>query len=324
MSPLPTQAEIESAAALVGAVVQPTPQFSWPQLNARTGCELWVKHENHTPLGAFKVRGGLVYFDALRRREPNQRGVVCATRGNHGQSVTFAARRHGFTSTVVVPHGNSVEKNAAMRALGATVIEHGDDFQAALEHARGLAAAEGWHAMPSFAPELVRGVAVSALDFLKNAPPLDAVYVPIGMGSGICAMMAARDALGLATRIIGVCSAHAPGIALSFAAGTVVVHPSSTFLADGLACSTPDPTALHHIRRGAERIVQVTDAEVAAAMRACFVDTHNAIEGAGAASLAAVLQERARHAGRRIGAVLTGGNVDAAIFARVLAGESVA
>lgn len=320
MSPLPNLAEIESAAAFLAPLVPSTPQFSWPLLNARAGCELWVKHENHTPVGAFKVRGGLVYFDALRRREPGLRGVVCATRGNHGQSVAFAARRYGFTATVVIPHGNSVEKNAAMRALGATLIEHGEDFQGALEHSRRLAVAEGWHAMPSFAPELVCGVAVSALDFLKNAPPLDVVYVPIGMGSGICAMMAARDALGLATRIVGVCSAHAPGIALSFAAGRPIAHPATTQLADGIACSTPDPVALHHIRRGAERIVQVTDAEVAAAMRACFVDTHNAIEGAAAASLAAVLQERALNAGRRIGAVLTGGNVDADVFARVLAG----
>jgi threonine dehydratase len=323
MSPLPNRAEIETAAVLVTAHVPPTPQFSWPLLNALAGCELWVKHENHTPLGAFKVRGGLVYLDALRRRDPGCRGVVCATRGNHGQSVAFAARHFGLEAVVVVPRGNSVEKNAAMRSLGATLVEHGDDFQAALGQARRLATERGLHALPSFARELVCGVAVAALDFLQHAPPLDAVYVPIGLGSGICAMLAAREALGLSTRIIGVCSAQAPSIARSFAAGRPVVHPSTTRIADGLACSTPDPDALAHILRGVERIVQVTDAEVEAAMRAGFTATHNTLEGAAAASLAAVLQERAAHAGRRIGAVLTGGNVDAAVFARVLAGVSV-
>ncbi|WP_414664492.1 threonine dehydratase [Horticoccus sp. 23ND18S-11] len=321
MSSLPTRAEIDAAAALVEAVIPRTPQYSWPLLNAHAGCELWVKHENHTPLGAFKVRGGLVYMDELRRLEPGCRGVVCATRGNHGQSVAFAARRHGLEAVVVVPRGNSAEKNAAMRSLGATLIEHGDDFQAALEHARALAVSRDLHAIPSFAPALVRGVAVSAIDFLRHVPPLDTVYVPIGLGSGICAMMAARDALGLATRIVGVCSAHAPAIARSFTAREVIVQPSSTRIADGLACSTPDPTALASILRGTERIVQVTDDEVEAAMRTCFSSTHNTIEGAAAASVAAVLQERALHAGRRIGAVLTGGNVDTAVFARVL-GES--
>lgn len=279
MSPLPSRAEIDAAAAIVNPVVPPTPQYSWPLLNARAGCELWVKHENHTPLGAFKVRGGLVYFAALRRREPDCRGVVCATRGNHGQSVAFAARRAGLPATVVVPHGNSVEKNAAMRALGATLVEHGADFQAALEHARTLAAGHGLHAMPSYAPELVAGVAVSALDFLQHAPPLDAVYVPIGLGSGICAMLAARNALGLATRIVGVCSAQAPAVARSFAAGRVESFPATTRIADGLACSTPNAESFAHILQGVERIVAVSDDEVEAAMRACFVDTHNVVEG---------------------------------------------
>lgn len=320
MTPLPTRAEIAAATALVTPVVPSTPQYSWPLLNAAAGCELWAKHENHTPLGAFKVRGGLVYLDALRRREPGCRGVIAATRGNHGQSVAFAARRAGLAAVVVVPRGNSPEKNAAMRALGATLIEHGDDFQAALEHARGLAAEQGLHAMPSFAPELVAGVAVSALDFLKSTPPLDTVYVPIGLGSGICAMLAARAALGLETKIVGVCAAAAPAIARSFAAGRVVAHPATTRLADGLACSTPHADAFAHIRQGVERIVEVSDAEIAAAMRLAFTATHNVLEGAAAAGLAAVLQDGAAVAGRRIGLVLTGGNVDAEVFARVLGG----
>ncbi|MBI5691383.1 MAG: threonine dehydratase [Verrucomicrobia bacterium] len=320
MFALPSRSEIEAAAQRVNPVVPPTPQYTWPLFNARAGAEVWLKHENHTPLGAFKVRGGLVYFDALLRRKPDCRGVVCATRGNHGQSVAFAARRHGLTATVVVPHGNSVEKNAAMRGLGATLVEHGEDFQAALERAQQLGRERGLHAMPSFARELVLGVAVSALDFLRQAPPLDTVYVPIGLGSGVCAMIAARDALGLETRIVGVCSREAPAIARSFAAREVQAHPAATRIADGLACSRPHPDALPHLLQGVERIVEVGDDEVEAAMRACFADTHNVAEGAGASGLAAVLQERSRQAGRRVGAVLTGGNVDAAVFARVLAG----
>jgi len=315
---LPTLAEIDALAPAINAVVPPTPQLSWPLLNARAGCELWVKHENHTAVGAFKVRGGLAYFAELVRREPHVRGVIAATRGNHGQSVAFAARRHGLAAVIVVPRGNSTEKNAAMRALGAELIEHGDAFQSAFEYAQKLAAARGLHAMPSYHHDLVAGIAVSALEFLRRTPPLDTVYVPIGMGSGVCAMTAARDALGLSTRIVGVVSAQAPMYALSFAQKRAVSHPVTTRIADGLACSTPHPDALAHILRGAERIVQVRDEEVEAAMRAYFTDTHNVAEGAAGAGLAAVLQERARHAGRRVGVVLTGGNVDQSVFARVL------
>ena len=319
MPPLPTLTEIESAAALVRPFVPATPQFNWPLLSARAGCELWVKHENHTPLGAFKVRGGLVYFARLAQREPGLRGVIAATRGNHGQSVAFAARRHGLAVTIVVPRGNSVEKNHAMRALGAELIEHGDDFQAALEHAQRLAAARGLHPMPSYHHDLVCGVAVSALDFLRNTPALDVLFVPIGMGSGVCAMIAARDALGLPTKIVGVVSAAAPAIARSFEARRLVTHPVSTRIADGLACSTPNPEALEHILHGVERIVSVTDDETEAALRACFADTHNVVEGAAAAGLAAVLQEKSSNAGRRVGLVLTGGNIDTPVLARVLA-----
>ncbi len=320
MSPLPTLAEIEATAAIVRAVVPDTPQFSWPLLNARAGCELWVKHENHTPLGAFKVRGGLVYFARLLAREPKVRGVIAATRGNHGQSVAFAARRHGLSAVIVVPHGNSPEKNAAMRSLGAELIEHGEDFQAALEHAQQLAATSGLHLVPSFHADLVCGIAVSALDFLRGTPPLDAVYVPIGLGSGICAMIAARDALGLKTSIIGVASDAAPAIALSFAAKRAVTHPAATRIADGLACSSVNPEAFAHILHSVERIVRVTDDETESALRTCFTATHNVVEGAAAAALAAVFRDGAMVADRRIGAVLTGGNIDTPVLARVLAG----
>ncbi|MBI4622286.1 MAG: threonine dehydratase [Verrucomicrobia bacterium] len=319
MTLLPTLAEIEAIAVTVDAVVPPTPQFTWPLLNERAGCELWVKHENHTAIGSFKIRGAVSYLARLLAREPGLRGVVAATRGNFGQAVAFAARRQGLPATIVVPHGNSVEKNRAMHALGAELIEHGDDFQAALVHSEKLAAERRLHWVPSFHPDLALGNTASALDFLRHAPPLDRVYVPIGLGSGICAMMAARDALGLATKIIGVASARAPAVALSFAARRLVAHPAATRIADGMACSTPNAEALEHILRGAERVVCVSDDEIEAGIRAYFSDTHNVAEGAAGAGLAAVLRERETLAGRRVGVVFTGGNIDAAVFARVLA-----
>ena len=318
MQPLPSLAEIEAAAALVHSAMLPTPQLSWPLLNARAGCEVWVKHENHTPLGAFKVRGGLVFFAALKRAQPGLRGVVAATRGNHGQSVAFAARRNGLRAVIVVPFGNSPEKNDSMRALGAELIEHEGDFQSALEYSRQLAAEQGLFPMPSMDAALIPGVATYALEFFRHAPALDVVYVPIGMGSGICGVMAARDALGLRTRVVGVVSDRAPMYALSFAARRAIAHPVTTELTDCLACRAPDETALRHILQGAERVVQVSDVEVGEAMRALFSDTHNVAEGAGAAGLAAVLRERENLREQRVGIILSGANVDRAMFARVL------
>jgi threonine dehydratase len=318
---LPTRSEIEAIAPGIDAVVPPTPQYTWPLLNERAGCELWVKHENHTAIGSFKIRGAVNYVERLVAREPGTRGVIAATRGNFGQAVAFAAARFGIRAVVVVPHGNSLEKNRAIRGLGAEIREHGDDFHAALLHAERLAPELGLHAMPSFHRDLVWGNAVSMLCYLRNAPLLERVYIPIGLGSGICALIAARDALGLSTRVIGVASAQAPGIALSFEARRLVAHPSTTRIADGVACSTPNPDALEHILRGAERVIQVSDTEVRAAMRACFSDTHNVIEGAGAAAIAALLGEREAVSARRIGAVFSGGNVDGEVFAQVLEGR---
>ena len=314
-----TLADLEGAAALVHAVVPPTPQYVWPLLAARCGCDVWVKHENHTPVGAFKVRGGLVYLDELRRAEPVRTGVITATRGNHGQSVGFAARRHGIAATVVVPHGNSVEKNAAMRALGMELVVHGRDFQDAYEHAQNLAAQRSLHMIRSFHPWLVRGVGTYSLEFLRAIPDLDTVYVPIGQGSGICGMIAARDGLGLATRIAGVVSERLPAYALSVARGTPVSTPSADTVADGVACRVPDPAALEIILRGVDRVVTVSEQAIRAAMRHFFTDTHNVAEGAGAAPLAALLQERDRMAGKTVGLVLSGGNVDREVFAEVLA-----
>lgn len=312
--------ELRDAARCVHALLPATPQYRWPLLEAQLGAgsALWVKHENHLPVGAFKVRGGIVYFDRLLAHGAAPTGVISATRGNHGQSIALAAARHGIRATIVVPHGNSREKNAAMRALGAELVEHGSDFQAAREHAQQLAERHGWHMVPSFHRDLVAGVASYALELFDAVPRLDAVLVPIGLGSGACGVIAARDALGLATEVIGVVSSGAPAYALSLEAGRVVAHEVSTVLADGMACRLPEAAALDVLRRGLSRVVQVGDDEVAAAMRTLFECTHQVAEGAGAAALAALLQQRERFAGRRVAVILSGGNVDREVFAQVL------
>ncbi len=319
-----TLAELEAAADLVHSHFPPTPQYAWPLLARRTGAEVWVKHENHTPIGAFKVRGGLVYMDHLKRAGADVAGVITATRGNHGQSIARAAAAVGLSSTILVPHGNSTEKNAAMRAFGAELIEHGRDFDEAKDEAHRLASVRKLHMVPSFDPLLVRGVATYALEFFRAVPDLDAVYVPIGMGSGICGLITARDLLGLKTEIVGVVAENAPCVALSFEAGRAIPTNAAQTFADGMACRVPSSDALDIILKGAARIVQVAETEIADAIRAYFEDTHNLAEGAGAASLAALIQEGSRQRGRRIGLVLSGGNIDRSVFARVLAGETPA
>ncbi|HEV2641846.1 MAG TPA: threonine dehydratase [Candidatus Elarobacter sp.] len=314
-----TIAELEAAAALVHSVMPPTPQYRWPLLAARAECDVVVKHENHTPLGAFKVRGGLVYMEHLASETPHVRGVVSATRGNHGQSIAFAARRHAIPVTIVVPHGNSVEKNAAMRALGAELIEAGRDFQESAEAADAIARERSLHRLPSFHPWLVSGVATYSLELLREHPDLDALYVPIGLGSGICGAIAARDALGVRTRIIGVVAEGAPAYALSVESGSLTSHDVTTVIADGMACRTPVAEALAIIAHGVDHIVRVSDAQIEEAMRICFTDTHNVAEGAGAAAHAALMKERTWARGRKVGVVLSGGNVDRDVFARVLA-----
>jgi threonine dehydratase len=309
-------AELERAHEMVGTAVTPTPAHAWPLLGQRLGTHVVVKHENHTPTGAFKVRGGLVYLDRLKRERPNVPGIISATRGNHGQSLAFAARRHGVPAVIYVPKGNSVEKNHAMRAFGADLVEHGDDFQLAREEAGRRAQFEGLHMVPSFHPDLVLGVATYALELFRAAPDLDVLYVPIGQGSGISACILVRDLLGLKTEIVGVQSTEAPSYALSFAAGRIVTTETANTLADGMATRIPDEDALALIRKGASRIVEVTDDEVAAAIRAYWTDTHNLAEGAGAAALAAALQEKAKLSGKRVGLVLSGGNIDFDLFRR--------
>ena len=320
-----TLAELRQAHALVQQTLRPTPAFAWPLLARRIGAEVVVKHENHQPTGAFKVRGGLTYCEALGRREPAVKGVVSATRGNHGQSLAFAGRRFGLSVTIVVPHGNSREKNAAMQALGAEIVEHGADFQAAREEAMRLADARGLQMVPSFHRDLVSGVSTYALELLTERPDLDMLYVAIGQGSGICGCIAARDALGLETEIVGVQATGAPAYALSFAAGRAVATPSADTFADGVATRAPDEEAVAAIVKGAARVVLVTDDAIAEAIRAYWTDTHNLAEGAGAAPLAAATKERGRLAGRKVGLVLSGGNIDLDLFqSRVAAAPKAA
>jgi len=314
-----TLSELREAHRLVQQTLRPTPAFAWPLLAQRLGAEVVVKHENHQPTGAFKVRGGLTYCDALQRREPEARGIISATRGNHGQSLAFAGRRLGLPVTIVAPQGNSREKNAAMRALGAELIEHGADFQAAREEAMRLAEARGLHMVPSFHRDLVRGVATYALELLTEWSDLDVLYVPVGQGSGICGCIVARDALGLKTEIVGVQSTKAPAYALSFSAGRAIATSSADTLADGVATRVPDEEAVAAIATGAARVTLVTDDEIAEAIRAYWTDTHNLAEGAGAAPLAAAMQERARLSGRKVGLVLSGGNIDFELFQRWVA-----
>ncbi|MAT84726.1 MAG: hypothetical protein CMD39_10610 [Gammaproteobacteria bacterium] len=314
--------DLERAADTVYGVMPPTPQYAWPLLAHELGCEVWVKHENHTPAGAFKVRGGLVMLDRLARRGDLPAGMVTATRGNHGQSVPFAARRHGVPVTVVVPEGNSREKNASMTGWGARVLVHGADFDEAREEAARLARAQNLLFVPSFHPDLVVGVATYALELFRAVAALDTVYVPIGLGSGICGLIRTRDLLGLETEIVGVVAERAPAYARSFEAGRVVRTDSALTFADGMACRVPDPQALAMIREGVARVVEVGEDEIAAAMRRLYRATHNVAEGAGAAALAALTREAAAQRGRRVAVVLTGGNVDAGVFATVLEGRT--
>ena len=318
---LPDRAAIGSAGQFIATLVPPTPQYVWPQIAAAFGTEVWLKHENHTPIGAFKARSAAMYFQKLMQREPQCPGVITATRGNHGQAVGLAANRFKLPATVYVPRGNSVEKNTAMRALGVRLVEHGHDFQEAREEAARVGARDGLHMVPAFHPDIMLGVTSYWAELFRAAPDLDVVYVPIGQGSGICAAAAVRNAYSPRTRIVGVVSAHAPAFARSFSARRAVEAPVETVLADGMACRKPDADALAIILANVSRIVEVTDAELASAMRAIFSMTHNVAEGAGAAAFAAAWRERESLAGQRVGVTVSGGNVDTNVFADVLAGK---
>jgi threonine dehydratase len=319
-----TLEELDEAASLVYQVMGPTPQYAWPKLRSRAGCTVWVKHENHTPTGAFKVRGGLVYMNRLARVQPHVPGVVSATRGNHGQSISFSAARAGIPATIYVPYGNSPDQNASMATFGAKVVEFGKDFDEAKHEAHRVAAAEGLHFVPSFHWDLVAGVASYALELFRAVQNLDVVYVGVGMGSGICALIAVRDLLGLKTEIVGVSAARAPATALSFAAGRPVSTETASTFADGIATREPVAEVVETIRRGAARFIQVSEDEMAEAMRIYYDDTHQIAEGAGAAPLAALLQERGRMANRNVGVILSGGNIERARLVKVLEGHTPA
>lgn len=319
MEPLPTLAEIESAKSLIRSHIRETPTYRWPLLEKDHGVEVWIKHENHTPVGAFKIRGGLVYLDELKRREPGVAGVIAATTGNHGQSIAYAARASGTRAVIVVPHGNNPEKNEAMRSLGAELVEHGREFQDALEFSRELAAREGLHPVPSFHLWLVRGVATYGLELFRSVPDLDAVFVPIGLGSGICGLAAAREALGLKTALYGVVSAHAPAYELSFREGRLVERPSTTRVAEGVACRTPHPEALEWIRRHAEDILPVDDDEALEATASLLASTHNLAEASGALAWAALRSRLPDWAGKRVACILSGGNASSSILREVIA-----
>ena len=315
-----TLAELEDVLPIVRAAVPATPQYAWPLLKARSGLTVIVKHENHTPVGAFKVRGGLTYFDRLRRERPQVKGVVTATRGNHGQSFAFAGARAGIPVAIVVPHGNSIEKNAAMRAFGADLIEHGRDYDEAKEHAGKIASERSYEFGPSFHRDLIIGVATCAYELLTAFSDLDIAYVPIGLGSGICALIGVRDVLGLKTKIVGVVAERANAYRLSFEQGRVVPTNAASTFADGMAVRIPDPAALDIIRRGAERIVEVSEDEIAEAIRILFSDTHTLAEGAGAAPFAALMKERDRLQGWKAAVIVTGQNIDRSTMQVVLAG----
>ncbi len=319
MKPLPTLSEIEAAKVLICPHIRETPMYRWPLLEAGLGCELWLKHENHTPVGAFKIRGGLVYMDELKRTQPDVLGVIAATTGNHGQSIAYAARLNGLRAVIVVPQGNNPEKNAAMRSLGAELIEYGSEFQEVLEYSRELAAKEGLHAVPSFHPWLVRGVATYGLEMFRSVADLEAVFVPIGLGSGFCGTAAAREALGLKTKIIGVVSEHAPAYALSFQQRQFVEQSSITRVAEGVACKTPNKEALEQVIQHAHEILTVSDDEAVTAMREIIQTTHNIAEGAGALAYAALKKHRDQWQGKRVACVLTGGNASMAMMARAMA-----
>jgi threonine dehydratase len=322
--PLFTLDELEAASAVVRTFVPRTPAYTWPLLARRTGTEVVVKHENHTPTGSFKARGALTYVDALRRADRMPKGLVTATRGNHGQSVAIAATHNGIPAVIVVPEGNSVEKNAAMEALGGELVTAGKDFDESRAIAAAIQDQRGYHFVPSFHREVVKGVATYAHELFASRADLDVVFAPIGMGSGICGLITVRDLLGLQTEIVGVVAENAPAFALSLEAGRPLQTNTARTFADGLACRDPDPEAFEIIRKGATDVVRVSEDEIAEAIRIYYITTHNLAEGAGAAPLAALMKKTNRYSGKRVGLILSGGNIDMPVFAQLLRGETPA
>jgi threonine dehydratase len=317
-----SKSQLIDACKLVHTQMSPTPQYSWPLLNNAVGTEVWVKHENHGPTGAFKVRGGITFMDWLKRTQPDSPGICTATRGNHGQSQARAATAAGLRALVYVPRGNAREKNAAIKAFGAELVEFGDDFDEAKLEAYRVAEVENLTVVPPFHEELVRGVATYAYELFSRKPDLDTVYVPIGGGSGVCGTILARDALGLSTKVVGVVSENAATAKLSVERGVLTETETARTFADGMAVRIPIKEAFDIYSTGCERIVSVSDDEVAEAIRTYYRTTHNVAEGAGAAPLAALLQEEELMSGKSVGVILCGGNIDTDWFIQVLSGQT--
>ena len=318
-----TREALDAAVALVGQVVPPTPQYRWPRLCEALGTEMWLKHEDQTPTGAFKVRGGVVYVDDVRRRREAGEavaGIASATRGNHGQSLALSGTRLGVPVLVGVPECNSADQNRAIEAHGAELLVAGADFEETRAQVAREAERRGYELVPAFHPLLVAGVATYWLEFFTVRPDLDVVYVAIGMGSGICAAIGVRDLLGLDTEVVGVVTEGAPTWALSLEAGEVVPTDAARTWCDGVATRNPPPEAFDVVRRGAARVLRVSDEQAADACRLLFDTTHHVAEGAAGVVLAGAWQERDRLRGREVGAVLCGANVDRDVFREVLAG----
>jgi threonine dehydratase len=313
-----SRAELDAAVRIVRPHVPVTPAYRWPLLEKVTGTPTWVKHENATPIGAFKVRGGLVYVARLLEADQPVRGMITATRGNHGQSLAYAGRAHGIPLTIVVPEGNSPDKNAAMAGFGAELIVHGHDFQEAGEHAIRLAEEHGWQMVPAFHRDLVAGVATYAAELHEQVPDLDVIYVPVGQGSGCCANIAVRDLLGRRTEVVAVGAEGAPAHALSFQARRPVTTPEADTFVDGVATRVPDEDALEVMLRGAARFVQVSDQATEQAMRCLWQTTHQMPEPAGAIALAGLLADTARPDGAVAATIMTGGNCDRELVQRVV------
>ena len=314
-----TRADLDEATRIVREHVPVTPAYRWPLLEELTGTPTWVKHENATPTGAFKVRGGLVFVDRLHRSGRTVPGLIAATRGNHGQSVAYAGRAHDLPVTIVVPEGNSPDKNASMVGFGAELVVRGRDFQEAFEHAMALADSRGLVPVPAFHRDLVAGVATGALELQTQAGHLDSVYLPVGQGSGICAHMAVRDLLGVDTEVVGVVADRAPAHALSFASGRPVTTQHADTFVDGVATRTPVPEAVAAMVAGAARFIRVSEEQAEQAMRLLWRTTHQMPEPSGALALAGLLADPARAAGATAAVVMTGGNCDTELVRRVVA-----
>lgn len=314
----PTLNDVRAARERIAPHIRPTPLMRHPLLEAESGIELWVKHENHNPTGAFKVRGGLNVIGSLDTDE-RSRGVVTASTGNHGQSIAMACRMHGVACTVFVPEGNNPDKNAAMRAYGAALEEVGRDFDEAREACETRATETGARYVHSAnEPLLLAGVGTYALEIFETLVDIDTVFVPIGGGSGACGLITVRNGTGLKTRIVGVGAANADAVYRSWHGPERVVGTSAATFADGVATRVTFDLTFGLLKSHLDDFCVLTEAELAEGVRIALRTTHNLAEGAGAAAIAAAVKHRAKFQGRRVVAVMSGGNIDTSTLRRIL------